>query len=386
MELTCQKALFSLDDSVHYLNCAYMAPLMKSVEEAGIKGLLSKRNPQYVGAEHFFNDLVLLRQSLAKLIHAQNSNQVAIVASASYGLSTAAANITCRKGQNVIVVKDEFPSNYYVWKRFCEERSLNLITVSPNENAPDRAADWNRKIIEAIDENTAVVALENVHWMDGTYFNLEAISSQIQRYQGYLIVDGTQSVGMLDLDVEALKIDALVCAGYKWLMGPYSIGFAYFSQRLCNGKPIEENWVNREGSHVFSELTNYTDVYREGALKYDVGETANFILVPMFLAAVNQLLDWGVQNMHNYVSELTKPFIHVIREANLIEQNTAAFSPHLFSVKMPEYMDVKKLSEAFAQRKVFTSVRGNFLRISPQVYNTAADLNILQQLLMNALR
>lgn len=386
MELTCQKALFSLEDSVHYLNCAYMAPLLKSVEEAGIKGLLSKRNPQHIGADAFFNDLVLLRQSLATLIHTQNSNQVAIVASASYGLSTAAANITCRKGQNVIVVKDEFPSNYYVWKRFCEERDLNLITVSPDENAPDRAADWNSRILEAIDENTAVVALENVHWMDGTYFNLEAISSQVQRCQGYLIVDGTQSVGMVDIDVEALKIDALVCAGYKWLMGPYSIGFAYFSKRLCNGKPIEENWVNRQGSHIFSELTNYTDVYREAALKYDVGETANFILVPMFLAAVNQLLDWGVKNMHNYVTELTKPFIFSLREANLIEQNPAAFSPHLFSINMPAHIDVKKLSEAFAQHNVFTSVRGNFLRISTQVYNTTEDLNVLRRLLTKALR
>ncbi len=386
MKLTCQKELFSLDPAVHYINCAYMAPLLKTVETAGVEGLLSKRNPQTIDKSSFFDMLPKLRQSIAQLIHAADPNQIAIVAAASYGLSTAAQNIPCSAGQNVIVVKDEFPSNYYVWERLCKEKGMNLITISPDENAADRSTNWNEKIIAAINNETAIVAIENTHWMDGTLFNLAAISERLQEVNGYFIIDGTQSVGMLDIDVTDLKIDALVCSGYKWLLGPYSIGMAYYSERLLNGKPIEENWINRTRSDQFASLTDYSHEYRPGAIKYDVGETSNFILVPMFLAAVNQLLDWGVKNMHDYVTELSQPMIDTFREHGLVDKNEKGFSSHLFSVQMPHGFNVEALSATFAANNVFTSVRGTGLRISPNIYNTKEDLDLLQGLILESLK
>jgi selenocysteine lyase/cysteine desulfurase len=384
--IACQKELFSLDPAIHYINCAYMAPLLKSVETAGIEGLLAKRNPQTLDGNAFFKTLPKLRSAIAQLIHATDPNQIAIVAAASYGLSTAAQNIPCVAGQNVIVVKDEFPSNYYVWERLCKEKGMNLISIAPDNDAADRTANWNAKIIDAINDKTAIIAIENTHWMDGTLFNLAAISERLQQVDGYLIVDGTQSVGMLDIDVTALKIDALVCSGYKWLMGPYSIGMAYYSERLLNGKPLEENWIARERSNEFAGLTNYTDQYRPGAVRYDVGETSNFILVPMFLAAINQLLDWGVNNMHDYVTQLSTPMLETFKTHGLVVQNENAFSPHLLSVQMPASVNTEDLSAAFAANNVFASVRGTGLRISPNVYNTKEDMGLLQGLILEALK
>jgi selenocysteine lyase/cysteine desulfurase len=384
--LHCQKELFSLDPAIHYINCAYMAPLLKSVEAAGIEGLLGKRNPQTLDGNSFFKTLPLLRKCIAQLIHAADPNQIAIVAAASYGLSTAAQNTPCKAGQNVIVVKDEFPSNYYVWERLCKEKGMNLISIAPDDDATDRTANWNAKIIDAINDKTAILAIENTHWMDGTLFNMAAISERLQQVDGYLIVDGTQSVGMLDIDVMALKIDALVCSGYKWLMGPYSIGMAYYSERLLNGKPLEENWIARERSHEFAGLTNYTDQYRPGAVRYDVGETSNFILVPMFLAAINQLLDWGVNNMHDYVTELSAPMLETFKANGLVVKNENAFSPHLLSVQMPTSVNTEDLSAAFAANNVFASVRGTGLRISPNVYNTKEDMALLEALILEALK
>ncbi|MFT5822690.1 MAG: selenocysteine lyase/cysteine desulfurase [Crocinitomix sp.] len=386
MKLTCQKELFSLDPAIHYINCAYMAPLLKSVETAGIEGLLAKRNPQTLDGSSFFETLPKLRSAIAQLIHATEPNQIAIVAAASYGLSTAAQNIPCSAGQNVIVVKDEFPSNYYVWERLCKEKGMNLISIAPDENATDRTANWNEKIIAAINDKTAIVAIENTHWMDGTLFNLAAISERLQQVDGYFIVDGTQSVGILDIDVTALKIDALVCAGYKWLMGPYSIGMAYYSERLLNGKPLEENWITRERSDQFASLTDYTDQYRPGAVRYDVGETSNFILVPMFLTAINQLLDWGVNNMHDYVTRLSMPMLETFKEKGLVVKNEKAFSSHLCSIQMPSSINTAELSAAFAANNVFASVRGTGLRISPNVYNTTEDLDLLEGLILEALK
>ena len=386
MKLSCQRELFSLAESSHYINCAYMAPLLKTTEAAGLEGLISKRNPQMINKGTFFDMLPKLRKSLARLVHAKKWENIAIVASASYGLSTAAQNVSCKAGQNVIVVKDEFPSNYYIWERLCKDKGLTLNVISADDNAADRTRNWNDKILGAINDKTALVAIENTHWMDGVLFDLAAISKRVQEVNAYFIIDGTQSVGMLDINVENLKIDALVCSGYKWLLGPYSIGMAYYSERLLNGRPLEENWVNRVGSDQFAGLTNYTDEYRPGAVRYDVGETSNFILLPMFLDSVNQLLAWGVQNMHSYVTELSKSMLETFKTNGLVATNENAFSPHLFSVNLPGHVNLEQLSAAFSTNNVFTSVRGTGLRISPNVYNTKEDLELLEELIFEVIK
>ena len=216
-------------------------------------------------------------------------------------------------------------------------------------------------------------------------FDLKTINKKAKQHEALLIIDGSQSVGALPFSVKEIQPDALICAGYKWLLGPYAIGMAYFSDRLTNGRPLEENWINRVGSDQFASLTDYTGQYRPGAVRYDVGETSNFILAPMFLDAVNQLLDWGVKNMHNYVAELAKPMLNEFRGNGLVATEIDSFSPHLFSVQLPSHVDVEKLSAAFAANNVFTSVRGTGLRISPNVYNSTKDIDVLKGLVIEAI-
>lgn len=360
-----------------------MSPLLKTAETAGNVGLIRKRNPQEISGASFFAEVSQLRAGLAKLVNAKNEHQIAIIHAASYGLANAAKNIPVRKGQTIVLVQDEFPSNYYCWQRLAVEKELDLITVKPDLDAIDRTANWNAKLLDAINENTAVVAIENTHWMDGTLFNLKAIADKIKGTSTYFIVDGTQSVGMLPIDVTDLKLDALVCSGYKWMMGPYSSGFAYYSDRLCNGEPIEENWIIRDKSFDFGHLTNYTSQYREGALRYDAGETSNFINIPIFLAAVNQLLAWQPARMNEYVTEISAKTIATLQDRKMLSKHTDSFNPHLFSADLPKSVNIQELSDRLAAEKVYTSVRGNYLRISPNVYNTEEDLAILCDLLFD---
>ena len=93
----------------------------------------------------------------------------------------------------------------------------------------------------------------------------------------------------MPFDVQAIEPDALVCATYKWLMGPYSMGFAYLGPRFDAGTPLEETWIGRAGSENFKELVNYRDDYQPGAVRYDVGERSNFALTPMAVAAARPL-------------------------------------------------------------------------------------------------
>src|SRR5688572_5180344 len=220
--LTSKRSQFTLPTSVTYLNCAYMSPLLKVVEKAGIRGLRSKRNPVDIPAQAFFTDTELLRPEFAKLINVKEAKRIVTIPSISYGMATVAKNLGIKKDQHIIVAAEQFPSNYYPWQSLCEETGATIKTITPPEDFEGRGKRWNEKILEAITASTRAVAIGNVHWADGTRFDLAAIRKRTKDVGALLIVDGSQSVGALPFDVDKIKPDALVCAGYKWLMGPYS--------------------------------------------------------------------------------------------------------------------------------------------------------------------
>ncbi|HUJ76038.1 MAG TPA: aminotransferase class V-fold PLP-dependent enzyme, partial [bacterium] len=294
--LTCQRHLFSLPDDLHFLNCAQMSPLLKSVEQAGIEGIRRKSVPTRIQPADFFTESEALRGLLARLING-SPEQVALIPSASYGVALATHHVPLRPGQNVVLPGGEFPSDVYGWMERCRATGADLRLVPRPEPAPrpeprpgaeagEVAAAWNARLLEAIDERTAVVGLAPLHWTDGTPFDLLAIGRRAREVGAWFILDGTQSFGALPFDFQAVQPDLAVCAGYKWLLGPYQYGFAAVGPRLLEAAPLEMNWITRANSEDFTRLTQYQTAFQPGARRFDAGERSNFILVPMLAAAV----------------------------------------------------------------------------------------------------
>jgi selenocysteine lyase/cysteine desulfurase len=380
--LTCQKHLFSLEPDVHYINCAYMSPLMHAVEEAGYAGVRKKVRPYRMTDKDFFTDPEILRGLFAQLVRAEHPQRIAIIPSASYGIATVAKNLTVKRGQNIIVAEAQFPSNIYSWRTLAQDKGLTIKTIAYPKIEKNRGKAWNEAIIEAIDDKTALVALGHIHWANGTIFNLKKISEKAHAVGALLVIDGTQSVGAMPIDVQDMGIDALVCAGYKWMMGPYSIGFAYFNEKFDNGKPLEENWITRKNSENFAALIDYQDDYQPLAVRYDMGERSNFILVPMAIAALRQLLAWGADNIQNYCHQLTRDSIPQWRNKGFWIEEETQRSQHLFGIQLPKHISVEKLQAALKERHISVSVRGDFVRISPNVYNDAGDIDALTEVLI----
>lgn len=368
--LECQKSAFSLPDDFHYLNCAFMSPMPWRVQEAGVAGIRRKGMPADIIPDDFFDDVDEARRLFAAIVHAPDAGRVAIIPSVSYGLSTVARNTPVERGQSVVTVLHQFPSNTHPWRRACEEAGARMVVVGPPSDGPDRTSAWNEAILTAINQDTAVVALAQVHWADGTPFDLARIGERVREVGAAFIIDGTQSVGALPFDVSELQPDALVCAAYKWLMGPYSIGAAYFGPRYDGGIPIEESWMTREESRDFAALVDQGDAYRSGAARYDVGETANFILIPMLIAALEQVLEWGVDRIDAYCRALSGQFF--------------PGAGHLFGLRLPTEADPDQVKAHLQKRNVFVSVRGRAIRVSPYLYNDAADLEALRDALLEA--
>lgn len=157
-----QRSLFDIPENISYLNCAYTAPLLKTALAAGENALRAKSHPWKIKPEDFFTNIEKVRGLFAKLIHCSRDD-VAITPSVSYGIALAAKNLTFAHGQNIVVLKDQFPSNIYSWKRLAREKGGQIQTV---ERPLDH--NWTKGVIDKIDSKTAIVAIPNIHWTDGT--------------------------------------------------------------------------------------------------------------------------------------------------------------------------------------------------------------------------
>src|SRR5882757_70752 len=368
--LPCQRHLFDIPEDVAYLNCAYMSPLMRSVVEEGKTGMARKAHPWELTPDKFFTGAEEFRATAARLVDAP-AECMAIVSSASYGIATAALNLPVRKGQRILVLDEQFPSNYYPWQRLAEDRGATLLTVPWPEDC-----DWTAAVLNLLDEGVAIAALPNVQWTSGGRLDMVRIGEACRKIGAALALDLTQSLGALSFSVRDVQPDFAVAANYKWLMGPYTTGLLYVAPKWHGGRPLEENWIQRANAQDFASLILYTDKYDEGARRFDMGERSNFALLPAATHALKQLLEWGVAEISETAGSLNRQL--AVAAVDL------GFSAPPDDLRAPHYLCLRRkagipegLPEILARQKVFVSVRGSSVRVTPHVYNSARDMERL---------
>jgi selenocysteine lyase/cysteine desulfurase len=367
MILSSQRHLFDVPDEVCYLNCAYMSPQLRTVREAGEKALALKSYPWQVTPADFFEESERARELFARTVGG-DAEGVAILPSVSYGMSVATNNVSVGSGQSIVVLAEQFPSNIYPWRELAKQRGAELVTVPrPADH------DWTSALLDRINENTAVVATPNVHWTDGSLVDLERVGERAREVGAALVVDATQSLGAHPMDVSRVRPDFLISAGYKWLLGPYSMGYMYAGEAYREGKPIEQNWIVRDGSEDFARLVDYRDDYAPGARRYDVGERSNFVLLPMANTAMQQVLDWGVENISETIGQLTSLIEQRAGEHGIGTVPAGRRGRHMIGLHLGPDAP-QDLATRLAAENVFVSVRGDSVRVSPHLYNTEVDV------------
>ena len=377
--IPCQRQLFDIPEGVAYFNCAYMSPLLRTAASAGQQGIAGKSQPWQVRPADFFSLPDQARGLFANLIKAQ-ADDIAIVGSASYGIETALKNIRLRPADKVLICADEFPSNLYPLRRAAQEAGADIVTVARPQDG-----DWTRALLHAIDANTRLALLSHCHWTDGGLIDLAAIRLALDAHDGLLVVDATQSLGALPLDVAQVRPDFLVAATYKWLLGPYSLGFLYVAPRWQSGQPLEENWVNREAAHDFARLVDYREGYAPGARRYDMGERANFVALPMAMAALEQLAAWQVARIAQTLSGLTGSIAAQVAPWGFEAAPAHLRAGHFLGLRWPGAMPPSLLAQ-LAAAQVHVSIRGSAVRITPHLYNHEGDVARLLEVLEAALK
>lgn len=385
MKLQNQKHLFSIPEEITYLNIASQSPSFKSVEQAGIEGVLEKSHPYKIIGDSYFEPVKEVKSLFAKLIDVDDYNRIANIPSVSYGLSTVANNIQLNKGDEIVIIEEQFPSNYYVWEKLAKKYDAIIKIVKQPNTQENKGKRWNETILNTINDRTAFIALGNIHWANGTLFDLKAIRKKATIHNSLLIIDGSQSIGALPFSVKEIKPDALICAGYKWLFGPYGCGYGYFGEYFDNGNPLEENWSNRLNSEKMSGLTAYEQNYKPLANRYSVGEHASFIYIKMQIEALKQVLIWTPKSIQEYCTEITKDAVITLKKNGCFIEDDDVRTHHLFGVELPKELDVEKLKKKLIKENIFISFRGNYIRLSCHLYNTKKDFIKLTNCILSCL-
>jgi selenocysteine lyase/cysteine desulfurase len=366
-----QKSLFSIPPGITFLNCAYMSPLLKSANEAGVASLQKRSHPWEIVTDDWFTPGETLRSLFARIIQA-DKNHVALIPSVSYGMATAAKNIVLRADQNIVLLDQQYPSNVYAWRELAHETKSKIITVTKRDDE-----SWTDAILQHITADTGLVAIPNCHWTDGSLIDLEVISKRTQAVNAKLVIDASQSLGAYPLDIQKIQPDFLVTVGYKWLMGPYGLGYLYAAPQYCNsGKPLEYSWLNKKESENFTRLVDYQDEYKTGARRFDAGEFPNFNNIAMAIAALTQILDWGVGNIQETLSAITNMIERKAQQKGLSVPPASMRTSHLIGISFP-FDQIQGLSKRMADHKVYVSFRGEKIRVAPHLYNDEQDVERL---------
>lgn len=381
LRMNCQKSLFSIDPEVTYLNCAYFSPQLNSAEEIGINAVKQKGTPYPLPSNVFFDDSDRLRKAFGKLINTDSYDRIVSVPSVSYGIANVVKNSGVQAGDRIVLIGDQFPSNMYSWVSLAKDVGAHIHIVDAPTSFEQRGKEWNNRILEAIDSSTRVVSMAHVHWTDGTVFDLQAIRKRTREIDALLIVDGTQSVGAFPFDIQEIQPDALVCSGYKWLLGQYNLGVAYYGPAFDQGTPIEESWINRIDSEDFANLVDYKYEYRPAARRFEVGEHGHFIQTPILINSIEKLVEWGVENIQEYCHNLVEEPMQVLREHGYVIGEDPYQAYHLFGIRVTEKHDKDAIKHRLADEKVVISFRGDCIRVSPHVYNSKEDIMKLVEVL-----
>ena len=368
--IASQRHRFGIPDEVHYLNCAYMAPLSHEVSEAMVAAARLKEQPWNFRPADFFSVAEDFRSDAAGLAGVP-VDDIAIVPSVSYGLAIAAKNLPVANGQHIVTLADQFPSNVYAWQDLASRTGAEVIAVQRASHSC-----WTDAVLDAIGPDTAIVAVPNCHWADGRVVDLVAVGEKCREHGAALVLDLTQSLGAMPLDFAKVQPDFAVAACYKWLMGPYGIGMLYVDPKHHGGQPIEHNWINRGGSEDFSRLVDYRSDFQPGARRFDMGEKSNPPLLRGASAGIDFLMESGVERIAEELAERTSAIAEAAANLGLTSAPIGTRAAHFLSLEFPHGVP-DGLTERLADNHVHVSLRGASLRVTPHIYNTQADHDAL---------
>lgn len=370
--LPSQRSHFDIPREVAYLNAASYSPLPLATQEAARDAVGRKGQPWRIDDMNAFaaEQSVRCRQAAARLINAE-PNDVALIPSVAYGVAAAGKVLAPARGSRVLVIADDHSSPVLEWISRAEAGGFAVETMQRPADF-----DWTAAILASIEKPGAaplsLVSFSSVHWCDGVLIDVARVSTAARAKGAAVLIDSTQSTGVIALDVKTLDPDFVIFPTYKWLLGPYGRAFVYVAKRHQGGVPLEQTSAGRRGVKAEDDVYFSDLAYMPDARRFDMGERDFFIGLEMAAIGMEMIAGWGQGAIGERLAMLTARLAEGLQ--GLAEFPDARVrGPHILSLRVPGKLDdvVARLSAA----NVHVAQRLGRLRIAPHVYNDEADVD-----------
>jgi selenocysteine lyase/cysteine desulfurase len=367
------KSAFSEFGNVTYLDVAAQGPLPRVSAQAMRKAIEWKEQPQKMTAEVYFGLPDRVRALLAKLVGGK-PEEVAITTGATSGLAAIACGIDWKPEDEVLIAEREFPAHFTVFSPLAERGWLRVRTVRPRGRFLD-----TEDFLAEIGPHTRLVTTSLVRFHDATRIDAKRLAEAVHAAGAWLAFDASQCAGAMPLDVREIGADFVVCAGYKWLLGPYGTGFFWTrEEHIAEMRPAPFYWSALPGARVFNSLDLSPYRPEPVARRWDAPETASLNLVALE-ASLEFLLGVGVETVWRQNGERIRQILDRMPRDRTVLASPAQEDrrgPYVcLAARSPG--KTRELHEALRAAEIAVSLRENAIRIAPHLFTTPGDIDRL---------
>ncbi len=360
---TSIRALFALPDGMLYLDSAAHGPPLEAVRTAALAALQDSTT-SWLGGNRWREDVERVRALAARLFD-NDANGIAMIPSAAYGLSIAARNVPLQAKQAVLLLEGQFPSNLLPWRARCAEVGASLVFAKCHAGQ-----DWTSAVLDALDAHpdVAVLALPQAHWRDGSVLDLVRISESARAHGARLVLDLSQSLGAMPVDLVAWQPDFVIAVGYKWLLGGYGLAWLWAAPRWRDhGQPLEHGWMANDRDALWHADSRGQVLPLLGARRFDADGVCDVMRLAMAEAALRQVLEWGVAEIAEHLQRRTAALDAALEQHGLKTLRTHHHAPHICGVQLPPQC-VEAVRRALFDAHIVTTIRSNCVRIAPHLH------------------
>ncbi len=365
------RAQFELPAGMTYLNTSSHAPMLRGVLAAG-QAVLARSGTPWSGTDADWNAGVERVRALAARWLDGDVEGVAFVPSAAYGIAVAARNLPLSGGGDAVLVLDgQFPSNLLVWQQRCMETGARIVVARR-----EPGQDWTDAVLATLERDAGIriATLPQAHWHDGAMLDLDRIAPQVRARGAGLVLDLSQSLGALAVDLARWRPDFVVSVGYKWLLGVTGLSLLWAAPHWReHGVSIEQHWSARDAHAVWRFDPQVIPPYRAGARRFDAGGVIELQRLKMFEAALLHLQAWGARAVLAHLRATTDALDAALDDVGLSSWNTTLHAPHFTGLRPPQER-FSTVVAALREANIACTARYGVLRIAPHLHVAPTDM------------
>jgi selenocysteine lyase/cysteine desulfurase len=354
---------FPVTENLVYLNHAAVAPLPKRCVEAMRWQADDALRHGSLHWDRWAESWEGIRSATARLVNA-TPGEIAIVKNTSEGIATVALGFPWQAGDRVVAFREEFPANYYIWKKLEDWKGVRVTWLSCESSLEE---------IEQAAEGARFLAISFVQYLTGFRADLSAIGAVCRRHGVFFFVDAIQGIGAFPMDVRRMGIHAFAADGHKWMLGPEGNGVLFVAAEWQDRiEPMEFGWTTVAG---FADYASRDMTLRKDAGRYECG-TLNTITCFGLRASLELILEVGVEAIAEEVTRLTNRIAAEASSRGWEVMGGLKRSSGIICIRKPGE-DARLTYARLKREAILTSPRQGWVRCSPHFYVGDAGIDRL---------